>query len=60
MLLQHIFANVAQLVERVHGKDEVSGSIPDIGSNAERTRLGTFCYDSVDDVTPMHHPCIFL
>ena len=25
-------ANVAQSVERIHGKDEVSGSIPDIGS----------------------------
>ena len=25
-------AAVAQLVERVHGKDEVSGSIPDCGS----------------------------
>ncbi len=26
-------ADVAQLVEHVLGKDEVSGSIPDIGSN---------------------------
>jgi hypothetical protein len=25
-------ADVAQLVERVHGKDEVSGSTPDVGS----------------------------
>lgn len=25
-------AAIAQLVERVHGKDEVSGSIPDRGS----------------------------
>lgn len=25
-------AAVAQLVERIHGKDEVSGSIPDRGS----------------------------
>lgn len=28
-----LFANVAQSVERVHGKDEVFGSIPNIGSN---------------------------
>jgi hypothetical protein len=28
-------ANVAQMVERVHGKDEVSGSIPDIGSTVK-------------------------
>ncbi len=30
-------ANVAQSVERVHGKDEVSGSIPDIGSEIKNT-----------------------
>ncbi len=29
-------ANVAQMVERVHGKDEVSGSIPDIGSKKQK------------------------
>ena len=33
-----IFADVAQLVEHVLGKDEVSGSIPDIGSR-ERDRI---------------------
>jgi len=27
-------ANVAQLVEHIHGKDEVLGSIPSIGSKA--------------------------
>ena len=30
-----IFADVAQLVEHVLGKNEVSGSIPDIGSRSE-------------------------
>src|SRR5262245_59234611 len=41
------FANVAQLVERVHGKDEVSGSIPDIGSTKQKRRdvsSRRFCY----------------
>ena len=28
-------AAIAQLVERIHGKDEVSGSSPDRGSMAE-------------------------
>jgi hypothetical protein len=32
IVFQHVFAQIAQLVERVHGKDEVSGSIPDLGS----------------------------
>ena len=27
-------ADVAQLVERIHGKDEVTGSIPVVGSRA--------------------------
>ena len=27
-----IYAAIAQLVERIHGKDEVSGSSPDRGS----------------------------
>ena len=27
-----LFAAIAQLVERIHGKDEVSGSSPDRGS----------------------------
>lgn len=31
-------ANVAQSVERIHGKDEVRGSIPRVGSN-NRARL---------------------
>ena len=31
-LAHHFNAVVAQLVERVHGKDKVSGSIPDNGS----------------------------
>lgn len=31
------YAVVAQLAERVHGKDEVSGSIPDIGSKQTNT-----------------------
>ena len=31
-----IYAVVAQLAERIHGKNEVSGSIPDNGS---KTRL---------------------
>lgn len=26
------FADIAQLVERIHGKDEVRGSIPRVGS----------------------------
>jgi hypothetical protein len=29
-----IHARIAQLVERIHGKDEVSGSNPDSGSRA--------------------------
>ncbi len=33
----HSLANVAQSVERRHGKAEVSGSIPDIGSNSNVT-----------------------
>ncbi len=37
------FADVAQLVERVHGKDEVAGSIPAIGSNT-KTPLGVFVF----------------
>jgi hypothetical protein len=32
------YADVAQLVERIHGKDEVSGSIPDIGSEIRKKR----------------------
>ena len=34
-----IFADVAQLVEHVLGKNEVSGSIPDIGSSEAPRRL---------------------
>ena len=29
------YAAIAQLVERIHGKDEVSGSSPDRGSKLE-------------------------
>ena len=29
-------AKIAQLVEHVHGKDEVRGSIPRLGSQCER------------------------
>ena len=32
MRIQVQRAAIAQLVERIHGKDEVSGSIPDRGS----------------------------
>ena len=49
-------AHVAQLVEHVLGKDEVSGSIPLVGSidapdlevavNVEQQRLNTFLEDS--------------
>ena len=31
------YAAIAQLVERIHGKDEVSGSSPDRGSRIEFT-----------------------
>lgn len=27
------YAEIAQLAERIHGKDEVPGSIPGLGSN---------------------------
>ena len=39
-------AAIAQLVERIHGKDEVSGSSPDRGSIDENktVRLGTVFY----------------
>ena len=30
-----VYAAIAQLVERIHGKDEVSGSSPDRGSMVE-------------------------
>ncbi len=30
------FANIAQSVERIHGKDEVLGSIPSVGSKESR------------------------
>ena len=39
LIFGNIFADVAQLVERVHGKDEVTGSIPVIGSTG-RYRSG--------------------
>ena len=35
-LVNSNFADVAQLVEHVLGKNEVSGSIPDIGSKQKR------------------------
>ena len=31
-ILSSVNAAIAQLVERIHGKDEVSGSTPDRGS----------------------------
>ena len=37
-------ANVAQLVERIHGKDEVSSSILDIGSKRKNPLRGFFLY----------------
>src|SRR3989344_2967729 len=39
LIFGNIFADVAQLVERVHGKDEVTGSIPVNGSTG-RYRSG--------------------
>ncbi len=35
-------ANVAQLVEHIHGKDEVSSSILDIGSHTKKHPSGCF------------------
>ena len=37
------YANVAQSVERTHGKGEVSGSIPDIGSIEYKRVLSIIC-----------------
>ena len=33
------YANVAQSVERIHGKDEVRGSIPRVGSTFDQSGL---------------------
>ena len=33
--MRHQYAAIAQLVERIHGKDEVSGSSPDRGSKMD-------------------------
>ncbi|GEM_PF-2534556 len=33
------FADIAQLVERIHGKDEVRGSIPRVGSVGTRPNV---------------------
>ena len=42
-----LFADIAQLVERDHGKIEVSGSIPDVGSrklfNTSQDSYGKRC-----------------
>ena len=38
MVITDIYAAIAQLVERIHGKDEVSGSSPDRGSKLEEIR----------------------
>lgn len=40
LIQKYSFARIAQLVERVLGKDEVTGSIPVVGS-ARRMLLGT-------------------
>ena len=41
------FAVVAQLVEHVIGNDEVSGSIPDVGSQEDREgQIGSLVGDS--------------
>jgi predicted ester cyclase len=34
-----LIADVAQLVEHVLGKNEVSGSIPDVGSSGKKVRF---------------------
>ncbi len=41
-----LYAAVAQMVERIHGKDEVSGSIPDCGSRDKKSlpKEGIFCW----------------
>lgn len=45
VLLAHFFlANVAQSVERRHGKAEVSGSIPDIGSKSKARHFSVAPY----------------
>ena len=36
------FANVAQSVERIHGKDEVCGSIPHVGSKGKHPQVRVF------------------
>jgi hypothetical protein len=35
-------AVIAQLVERIHGKDEVAGSIPAVGSTKKTTHMSYF------------------
>ncbi len=41
-LCRYRSANVAQLVERIHGKDEVPSSILGIGSQSKSSREGVF------------------
>ena len=38
-----VYAAIAQLVERIHGKDEVSGSSPDRGSKKLSQSLTLCC-----------------
>lgn len=40
-------ADVAQLVERILGKNEVSGPIPDVGSNKKTPLSGVFYSDKI-------------
>ena len=44
-------AAIAQLVERIHGKDEVSGSSPDRGSNLEFTESRPKGRDFISELT---------
>ena len=45
MPLFRLVATVAQLVERIHGKDEVRGSIPRGGSEIHKRPYGRFCVE---------------
>ena len=44
-------AAIAQLVERIHGKDEVSGSSPDRGSKLEFTESRPKGRDFISELT---------
>jgi hypothetical protein len=54
MLRQQNFANVAQSVERIHGKDEVRGSIPRVGS-LRKTATRRFLHVSLALLTESVH-----